>query len=410
MAKAKITKAVVDRLKSGQVVWDPEIRGFGARCRPTKSGSVVYYVLKRVINGRQRWLTIGLHGSPWTPETARRQALKELGLIADGLDTAAIREARKGIPTFKEGATQWLAEVVEKECKTSTAALYRDLVERLTFDRVGSFPGLGHLKVSEIEVSDVERLRDAVSHAPYQSNRVVAVLSSFFGWAERKHWRPRGSNPCAPIQRFKEAKRERFLKFEELQRLGKVLTEAERSKTETRYAVGALRLLMFTGARRGEVLGLKWPFVDLERGVLRLPDSKTGAKIIHLNAPARMLLSKLPRIKGNEFVFPGALEGKPIINLKKPWQRVRDAAKLEGVRLHDLRHSFASLAAGGGASLQLIGRLLGHTNTATTERYAHLADDPVRLVNERVGKRLAAALAGERGDVVHLSRRRHGKR
>ncbi len=196
----------------------------------------------------------------------------------------------------------------------------------------------------------------------------------------------------------------------ELSRLGEALAAGVREGTETMFMIAAIRLLLFTGARLGEILGLRWDYVDIERACLRLPDSKTGQKVLYLNAPALEVLAALPRVEANPYVICGKREGAHLVNLEKPWRRIRARATLDDVRLHDLRHSFASFGAAGGLSLLMIGKLLGHTQAATTERYAHLAADPVRAANEAIGERIAAAMKGEAtgADVVPLGRGTRG--
>ncbi len=208
-------------------------------------------------------------------------------------------------------------------------------------------------------------------------------------WGER----PEGVNPVAGIDRFREKPRERFLSPEEFARLGQTLTEIE-GKGEDPYTVTAVRLLIFTGARLSEILTLKWDEVDFERSRLALADSQTGEKTIPLSGPASEILRAVPRQKGNPHVICGAKPGAHLVNLQKPWRRIRAQAGLHDVRLHDLRHSFASVAAGGGMSLPLIGALLGHSQPQTTARYAHLGDDPRQAAAEEISSRIAAAMGG----------------
>jgi integrase len=196
---------------------------------------------------------------------------------------------------------------------------------------------------------------------------------------------------------------ERFLTGEEMARLGAVLVDAERTQTELPSVIAAIRLLVLTGARLGEVLSLQWRHVDFERRCLFLDDSKTGRKTIHLNAPALEVLSGIERREDLPYVIGGAMQGKPLVNLRKPWHRIRKAAGLGNLRLHDLRHSFASVGAAGGLSLPMIGALLGHTTPATTQRYAHLAADPLRQANDLIGQRIAAAMSGRSAEIIPLA-------
>nr|WP_247654276.1 site-specific integrase [Microvirga sp. HBU67558] len=213
-----------------------------------------------------------------------------------------------------------------------------------------------------------------------------------FNWSGRRGER----NPCVGIERFTEQKRRRYLSSAELARLGAALAQAEEQKLRSPYVVAAIRLLVFTGARLTEILTLRWDHVDLERGFLNLADSKTGAKTVYLNAASRELLTALPHLDGNPFVIPGERQGKHLVNLEKPWRAIRQLAQLPDVRLHDLRHSFASIGAGAGLGLPVIGALLGHAQAATTARYAHLASDPLKQAADLIGGRLETAMrAGE---------------
>ncbi len=235
---------------------------------------------------------------------------------------------------------------------------------------------------------------------PIQANRTLALLSKMFGLAERWGLRPPGSNPCRGIDRFPEKRRERFLSGGEIARLGAVLEEEEPHET---FVVLAIRLLLLTGARRDEVLTLRWADVDFERSALRLPDSKTGAKVIPLGPAALALLAMAPRLEGNPYVIPGRRVGGRLVGLQRPWARIRERAGLGDVRLHDLRHSFASVGAAAGLGLPILGAILGHRNHATTARYAHLDDDPRRTAATRISDEIAAALSGRAAGEVDVS-------
>jgi integrase len=273
--------------------------------------------------------------------------------------------------------------------------------------RLHILPALGSLAVVDVTRADVAKLHYQLRATPMQANRTVAVLSKMMNLAERWGLRADSTNPCRHVERNRERRRERFLSTEEIGRLGQVLDQAARGPltlparrkktpavtvTLSPYALAAIALLIFTGARRGEVLGLTWDQVELERGLLRLAESKTGLRVIHLNAAAVAILERIPRVGGNEHVIVGDRRGAHLVNLTKSWHVLRRAAQLPGVRLHDLRHTHASVGAAAGLGLPMIGALLGHTQAATTQRYAHLSADPVRAAAELVGAHIAKAL------------------
>jgi integrase len=260
------------------------------------------------------------------------------------------------------------------------------------------------LRVDQARYSDIAGLHHEFRKTPYQANRILAVLSAMFTWAERVGIRERNSNPCAGITKYNEEKRDRFLSIDELAVIGNVLERCAENYSENPFAIAAIRLLIFTGYRRDEILTLLWKYVDIEKAALFLPDSKTGKKVVHLNAPALDVFSSIPRIEGNLHVICGRNEGARLFNLRKLWLRICKLAGIEGVRIHDLRHSFASVGASGGASLQIIGKLLGHTKIDTTQRYAHLAADPVKAANEAIGQQIAAMMKGEKAKIVPLKK------
>jgi integrase len=384
--EARITKRVVDALMTkgpDVVLWDTGLKGFGVRCR---SSGAKHYVLKTRIGGRQRWLTIGRHGSPWTPELARDEALRLLGLKVAGKDPAAERDHQKGVITVAELGSRFLTDYVAHHCKCSTAYEYKRSVEFFINSALGQY------RISDVLRADVAKFHHDLRDRPYQANRALGVLSKMLNLAEEWGLRPDGSNPCRHVKKYHEEKRERYLTRDELQRLGAALADADRNKTETPFALGAIGLLILTGARLTEILTLRWDYVDLENAVLRLPDSKTGPKLIYLNDAAIKLLRTIPKMASNPFVITGGKPGARLMNLQKPWLRIRTAAVLNDVRIHDLRHTFASFGAGAGLSLPQIGRLLGHTQPATTARYAHLAADPVRLASNQIGVLISTAM------------------
>lgn len=400
--QGKITKRAVDALAASKdqevTLWDTEVKGFGLRVR---GGGVKTYVLHyRAGSGRNaplRKFTIGKHGSPWTPDTARKEAERLLGLVRDGADPAADKNSHKAAPTVSELGDRFVTEHADTKRKPATAKQYRRLLDQF----IG--PAIGRKKVADVTRQDVMKLHSGMSDTPYQANRVLALVSTLFTFAERVGQRPDGSNPARHVERFKEAARERMLSGEELARLGDALA----TSCESPYVVSLVKLLVFTGARLGEVLGMRWEWIDFERGEARLPDSKTGRKTIHLPAPALQVLANLPRMADNPYVICGERPLAHLIGVQRPWQRVRRAAGLDGLRIHDLRHAFASVAACSGLGLPIIGKLLGHTQAVTTMRYSHLAADPLKAAAATVAGKIADAMRGNReGEAVVVQLRK----
>jgi integrase len=398
MAMPKITKRLVESIKPGAgdvFAWDDELRGFGVRVKP--SGVRSYLVQYRNQHGRSKRLTIGAHGR-LTSEEARREARLILAGVERGKDPAGAREAARNAPTLVEFAERYLVDHVATKMRPKSEAEERRMLSRLLL------PALGLRKVADLSRADIAKLHSDLRTTPTQANRVLSMISRMMNLAEKWGLRPDGTNPCRHIGKFREAKRERFLSADELARLGDVLVEAEQTATELASVITAVRLLVLTGCRLSEVLTLEWQHVDFANSCLRLPDSKTGAKTVHLNAPALVALAAIERQEGSPWVIVGAKAGTHLVNLEKPWRRIRAKAGIPDVRLHDLRHSFASVAVGLGEGLPMIGKLLGHTHVQTTARYAHLAADPVKQATERVGAAIAGMMTRNAGEVVALKR------
>lgn len=389
---AKISKRTVDALQPGdrdRYLWDDVQTGFGLKVTP--AGRKVFILQYRIGGraGRTRRLTLGALGKI-TPDAAREDAKRLLRDVAAGRDPASERDKRKRELSLGAVLDRFLAEHVATKLRSRTNEEYRRLV------RLYVPSSLRARQISDVEQADIARLHHELADKPYQGNRTIALLSILFNWAEKHGLRPAGANPCRHIEKYKEVRRERFLSPQELSELGNALAKSEQAV----FAVSAVRLLLFTGARLSEILTLRWQWIDMERGVARLPDSKTGAKTLYLNAPALAVLNETPQLEGNPFVICGEKPGAHLVNLQKPWRSIREAAGLSDVRLHDLRHTFASVGAGGGASLPMIGALLGHSQPQTTDRYAHLASDPLRAASDAIARQIASSLGGVAREAV----------
>ena len=367
-----ISKRTVDGLSVADkdaVFWDREIPGFGVRVYP--SGSKVYVVQCRA-HGKSKRITLGRHGVI-SADQARRKAALTIARIKGG--EAPEPASADTVATL---AQRYLKEYVAVHCKPSSAKLYRRALEKFIF------PAYGDLAVEAVEREHISALHYRLRDIPYQANRVLEIESKLFNLAELWGLRREGGNPCRFVRKYKERKRERFLSDEEFRRLGEVLNEMEVQGSVSAYAAAAIRLLMLTGCRRNEIVTLRWEDMDLEAGELRLPDGKTGARLVPLSPAAAQVLSRLPRLAGNPWVIPGSKPGAHLSDLQPPWERVRKRAGLDDVRIHDLRHSFASRALALGESLPMIGKLLGHTQVQTTARYAHLARNSVKASASRI--------------------------
>jgi integrase len=372
---------------SGYIVWDDRLTGFGVRVMP--SGSRSFLVRYRAGGGGRRApdrkMSLGSCGRMATSQ-AREIARRALADVVRGADPAAERQRHRRAPTFGEFAERYLAEHARPRKKARSAVEDKRQLERLVL------PTFGQFKLADIRTSHVARLLAGMSDRPIAANRVRSLLHTIFGraiaWNEMA-----GPNPVTPVDRYPERRRERFLSAEELHRLSHTLTAAEQDAAEPWQAIAAIRLLIFTGCRRSEILTLKWSYIDPSRGIARLPDSKTGAKTIHLFAPALAVLSAVPRRDRCDWVLPSDRRAdQPFDGIGRVWKRTAAATGLRGVRLHDLRHTFASHGVALGFGLPLIGALLGHTQASTTQRYAHLADDPIRAAGARIASELSGAM------------------
>lgn len=415
MAIIKIDRRSVEALQpehKAKTYFDEKLQGFGVRVFP--SGAKSWIVEYRPGSGGRRVakkrLTLGRVSETLRADVARSMAKIELARVTQGADPARDRSDQRSAETVAEVIEAYLNEHIRPKRKAKSLQSF-ELLSRLHIK-----PQIGTRQAISITHGDVARLhRLTGKRLPTTANRSVELISAAWVHAIKTGILPRRhDNPAAGIERFKEKPRERLLSSDELAMLGASLRLAETTGLPRRinpvkhskhapkapapldpYAIAAVRLLIFTGARLREILHLRWSEVDLERGVLRLPDSKTGAKTIVLSSPALELLSGLPR-KGT-FVIAGAyaegsVEDQPRADLQRPWARIRTHAGLADVRLHDLRHAFASVGVASNIGLPIIGALLGHRHAATTARYAHLANDPQRAATDHIATTLELAL------------------
>ncbi|MBR9653557.1 site-specific integrase [Thalassovita aquimarina] len=379
----KLTKRAVEALRpeaKDYFVWDSQIAGFGVRVMP--SGARTYQAQYRK-GGRTRRVSVGRHGKI-TVDEARKLAKEIMGQVARGENPAEEISLHRKAPTVAALCERFFDSHAKERCKPSTQKEYRRAIDLFIV------PALGSFKVVDVERKDIADLHHKFRGKPYQANRTLGVLSKMFNLAEVWGLRPDGSNPCRHVPKYREIKRERYLSQHELQRLGQVLADVEQEGSETPFVVAAFRLLILTGCRLGEIQTLKWEYITPHG--MELPDSKTGARRIPLPQPARDVLANLPRTPGNPYVIEGKLPRKYATDLQHPWRRIRERAGLHNVRIHDLRHTYASNAVSSGMPIQMVGRLLGHTQLQTTMRYAHLADDPVRRAAEENAQRLGMSL------------------
>ena len=391
-----LTDAIVKRLpapaRDNKIFYDSDQPGFGVRVTANGHRSfILNYTVRGT--GRERRYTIGSFPS-WSTVGARAEAQRLRRLVDNGGDPLGRIEDERSAPTMADLIERFAGEHFSR-LRPSTARKYRELIGNHVRPHFGT-----HTKVADVGFADVDRLHRKITAAgsPYAANRTLSVVSKMFTLAIR--WGMITVNPCKSIERNLESKRKRYLSDDELTRLIAVLAEQP-----NKQSVNIIRILLMTGARKGEVLSMRWADIDLGTGIWTKSASATKQKADHvvpLSGPVRQLLSEIygsgPQ---GEFVFPSS-HGAPRIDISTIWEKLCKAAGIEGLRIHDLRHSFASQLASGGASLPLIGALLGHASPATTHRYAHLFQDPQRAAVEKVAAVITAAGGKTSGTVVKL--------
>jgi integrase len=412
MTTLKLTKRSADALSPAQKPYlarDADLKGFVLRVYPSgiKSWGVVYRPSPGGRGVPEKFVTIGKAGT-LTADQARSKAASLLAKVKLGEDPGGDRTELRKMMSVEDFLKDFETDYVNKRVKASTAVSHKIATSKLT-------DAHGKLKICALEKRHIIALHSKMSEHPYAANRAVAVWAKAFEWGAERGLVPEGFNPAKGIVKYKEEGRERYLTIDELKRLGTVLLQAETvgipylvdeespkakhaPKYDNRfvridpYAIAAIRLLILTGSRLREILNAQWSHLDLDRGILFLPDSKTGRKPIYLSSPALKILSDLPKVEKNDFIIASGAESKPRSDLKRPWNAIRRAAGLDDLRIHDLRHSFASIGAGASLGLPIIGKLLGHSQASTTQRYAHLDADPLKRAADAIGDKISTAM------------------
>jgi integrase len=393
----RITEKTIRSLKApetgNRIYYDEQLGGFGVR---VTAGGALSFVLTYWTRGRQRRHTIGRH--PETNATAaREEAIRLRDEIRRGGDPLREKEQRREAPTIADLYNDYIERHAKIHLRPNTIRSAEGMA------RKHILPKIGRIKVADLTRRDVEELHNSVKDSPYQANRVRALLSKMMNLA--KAWEWRADNPCEGIPKFREEKRERWLSTQEIERLCDAL-----DKYSNQSVANAIRLMLLTGARKSEALTARWEDINLELGVWTKPSHHTKQKRtehVPLSAPAIQLLASMKeQADDNAHLFPGDVAEQPLNEIKWAWAKLCKQAKIENVRIHDLRHTYASHLVSSGMSLPIVGRLLGHTQPQTTARYAHLADDPLRQATNRFASIVAAARSRKSAEIISLSRDR----
>ncbi len=384
----RLTKTIIDNAKTDGkdlLIWSRDPSGFGVRVKA--SGAKAFIVAYRNKFGQQRRYTIGKVGI-LTVDEARKQARLILADVARGDDPAEDRQAVREVPTVRDFSERYMRDHAARFKASSTFETDEINLRRHIL------PALGRRQVNDIKPVDVQKLHQQMADKPGAANRTLALLSHMMTMAMEWGCRPEGANPCSKVRPYKLKTHRRYLSSDELSRLGDALRQAEEEHTMLPSAVQAIRLLLLTGCRLGEVLSLKWSYVDFDNSWLNLPTSKTGPKIVHLNSAAVDVLRVCVGVD-ETLVLPGRKNGQPMSDLKRPWTRLQKAAGIEDVRIHDLRHSYGSIGAAMNLGAPILKEILGHTDIRTTSKYMHLGNDPIKAGNEAIGSLIASRLEGK---------------
>lgn len=409
----KLTVSAVTGAEPGAetyTLWDSELAGFGLVVRP--SGHKSFIVKYRIGGGRgakQKKVSLGRVGSPYTASQARQKAKDMLAEARGGADPSqALRTSLADAMTVADMLDEWEKESAPFDRRNGRRRKPASVAGDIRRLNIHVRTLIGSTRLRDVTPDTLRKLRAdiaegktarrekskvrGVSRATGGDGTAVAtlrILKSALAYATDKGWI--AENPASKVKLPPTGSRERFLSGAELEALGSALDRAEAEGLHP-HALNIIRLLALTGARRGEIERLTWAQVDFDRGAVVLEDTKTGRAAWPLSRPALQLLEALPREAGSPFVFPATRGDGYYLGLNQVWPKVRAMAELEGVRLHDLRHSFASVGASGGVGLPVVGKLLGHKQASTTQRYSHIADDPLRAAADQVGGQIAARM------------------
>jgi integrase len=381
----KLTKSVVDSSvpkEKDYIVWDIEIKGFGCRVFPGGKKTYVFHY-RAPITKKYSYVKIGVHGN-LTVDEARGKAKGLAFSVSSGVD---IKEQRKQ-EIIEEQKSMLFSEFMDMFINKHIKATYKPTTIERSFHQIKNhiLPFFGQKRINEISQQDIIRFSEKLSYIKATSNSCVTLLSSAFSKAEIWGLMPRNSNPCLKVPKYPDKKKERFLTNDELQRLEDILIARTIDSKSSPYTLASLWMLLYTGCRESEVLTLKWKDVHLDDGYLYLEDSKVGVRTIPLNEKAKVVIRSLEKKESNPYVFCGGIPGQHLKETKTTWRKVRKLAGISDVRLHDLRHSFASFALKKGVDLYTVSKLLGHKNIKTTTRYAHLELDHLKKATNIVAE------------------------
>jgi integrase len=378
-------KTFIDNLQPREkeyTVWDKKITGFAVKVTP--AGRKVYFYRYRIVSGRQRKFTIGVHGQ-LTLQQARDIAWGKLLEVKQGMDPMSGKDKYKIALTVAELCDRYVEEYAKMYKKPNSALEDKNLIERHIK------PDLGRHFVCDVSRKEVAKFHADRSATPYNANRLRSLISKMFALAEEWELRKEGTNPVKYVKKYREYSRERYLTKSEMENLSKALQECD--DDHNLYHVALIRLLLLTGARCGEIQKAKWEWIDFDQKLLLLPDSKTGKRVIFVNAPMMAILHQLPRRKGNPHILAGYKEDSAIGYPTELWNTVKVKVGLTNFRIHDLRHSYATICNQLGFSESMIGALLGHKGqTSITKRYIHHVDSFTREAAEKVAEHIGKVL------------------